>query len=228
MILKEVAMKRTCFFLLLFMFGGAFFGLHSMAAQDTVGGEKVSSGQPGFEQQPERNFKAAAEEYLKKEYEVSAEDLEKASAFMEQRAKTGSERTKASLNKSAQELDRLADDMEKGAVRSVQSMKETFARADRELANYYHEKAAESYARNEFKKAGRELKESARSLQQGMGWAGYEVEQGSQAAISRISRMGEDLEKGTKVAAADVKDGISSLGDEIRKFGNSLKDSGKG
>jgi hypothetical protein len=209
-------MKKVWIFLLIILFAGSLLETYAMAQNKTVQGA-ASTGQE------EKHFKAATEAYLNKEYKKAVDEIRKASAMVKQKAQSGSADMKASLDKTGRELDQLADNLEKGTLRSEKNLKDVFARADNELAKYYHKAASESYAKKEYQKAGTELKASAEHLKNGMEWAGHKIEKGAESAMDEGRRLGDKLIKGSKTMANEVEKGMSALGDEIKKFDEKLK-----
>ena len=192
-------------------------------AQDNASQGQTSAGQKWQNDKAENHFMASSKYFLKKEYHKSADEMRKGSEILKDKAKSAAEDTKQALNKDASELDQLADNIEKGTEKSVKNMKDLFARADNTLAKYYHEKASESYAKKEYKNAGHELKAAAAHFKEGITWAGQKGERGTETAIEESRRLGDNLVKGTKVAAGNVEKGMSSLGDEIKKFWDKVR-----
>ncbi len=205
-------MKKIWIPLLILFFTGSLSGTCAQAQ---------GTSEKSFEQ-TEKYFKAATEDYVKKEYKKAGDEVRKASAIVKQKAQNASADTKASLEKSGKDLDRLADNLEKDTVKSEREMKDAFARTDSGLAKYYHEAASESYAKKEYKKAGAELKASAEHLKSGMSWAGHKVEKGTESVLQESRNLGDKMITGTKTAAGKEEKGMAALGDEIKKFGEKL------
>jgi hypothetical protein len=97
--------------------------------------------------EPERYMQAAHESFLKKDVKATAAELRKAAAFVKLEAARAADDSKTGLVASATELEKLASDVEKGAVTSVEKLDSTFARAAHALANHHHKKAEEFWAK---------------------------------------------------------------------------------
>jgi hypothetical protein len=78
----------------------------------------------------------------------------KAAAFVKLEAARAAGEAKRSLVASATELEKLAGDVEKGAVTSVEKLDSTFAHTAHALATHHHKKAEESWARRNLSRPG--------------------------------------------------------------------------
>lgn len=192
-------------------------------SQDTGKQGNEAVGQKVQFDHPEKNFIAAQTYFLKKEYKKSAEEIRNGSEILKKKADQAGAETKEELMKSAKDLDALADNVEKGAVKSEKTLKDSFTRAHYALARYYKESASESFAKKEYKKAGQELKLSAMYLETGIKWTGNKIQKGTATVIADSRRMGDKLVKGSGRAADEFGKGMTYLGDEITKFGNNIE-----
>jgi serine protease Do len=170
----------------------------------------------------DESFHKARESFLKKDYIRSAAEIRKGAALLKKEAEQASGEGKEALRSSANELDGLADRVQKGAVDSERKLGQAFARADHALARYYHGRASESWARKAASETGRELKVAAGHLENALNWAGERVDAEAAGAIQEGKQIGERMEKGIGLAAPEVGKGIESLGGEIIRVGRKI------
>jgi len=178
-------------------------------------------------EEPETHFKAAHENFLKKDMKAAATEMRKGSAYLKMEASRASGKTKEILDASVRDLDGLADGVERGTVTSVRMIENAFAKAYYALAKHHYEKAEESFGKKTVKTVGHELKAAALYLEKGLAWAGHKVEAGTATVIKKTRHLGGKLLEGTGWATTEVGKGISSLGGEVEKLGKKIKSAGK-
>jgi hypothetical protein len=153
---------------------------------------------------PREKFQKARENFLKGDFgDAAAEVRQAASFFMSESAKAAGE-AKQDLIQSAQNLNKLADSVEKKAVSSEKDLDESFTRAEYALARYYQLKASEAWSRKEVSEAGLYLKAAGIQLEDAFTWAGRRIDEKSKEAIQKAKGVGERMEKGVAAAGSDV------------------------
>jgi hypothetical protein len=172
-----------------------------------------------FADEPEHYMKAAHKSFLKKDVKATAAELRKAAAFVKLEAARAADDSKTDLVASATELDKLADDVEKGAVTSVEKLDSTFARAAHALANHHHKKAEESWAKKQVKPTGHSLRAAAEYVEHGSKWTGKEVEAGSAEVLKGVREVSSKLIAGSGWVGEEVGKAIKKCGDETEKLG---------
>jgi hypothetical protein len=170
-------------------------------------------------EEPDHHFQNAHRSFLAKDYEKAAEEIRKGEAYVKLEAGRTSGDVKHSLDSSAQELEKLAVDTQKGTMTDVAKADTIFERADRALAQSHQIKAKESWAKKETVKAGYEMKAGALFLEQSADWTGSEAK-ASVSAVVRESRMlAGKLTEGSGYAVEEVGKGIDELGKAISDLG---------
>jgi hypothetical protein len=101
-------------------------------------------------------------------------------------------------------------------------MARVFAKADHALALQHRSKAAESWARNEYERAGYELKAAAHALESAAGWIGGAATAGVSATVEDVRSLGNELATGGNWTRAEVARDFASLGNGIDATGNHL------
>ena len=106
-------------------------------------------------------------------------------------------------------------------------MTEDFAKANHALALEHRSRAAESWARKEYDKAGYELKAAAHGLESAAGWAGREESADVSATVADVRALGDKLVSGATWTRDEVAKGFESLGSSInaldQKIGSTKK-----
>lgn len=168
---------------------------------------------------PGQHFQKAHEDFVKRDTKAAASEIRKGASFLTTEAEHGTGETKKALMVSARELERLADDVEKGTVTSAKKLDETFARADHALARHHLAKATNAWAKRENAKTGEALRSAGVYLEHGLEWTGGKVESGTKDVIHHSRVLAGKLIEGTGWVPAEVGKGLESVGNEIEKLG---------
>jgi len=175
-----------------------------------------------FVELPGEHFHKARENFLKKDTKAAAEEIRKGAAFLRLQAARATTEGKKGLVASVAELEKLANDVEKGTVTSAKTLDRTFARAHHALAKHHHLKAIEYKAKNDVRRTGHELKAAMVHLEHGFAWSGHELEAVSVKAIKDVGLLAGKLVEGTGWVAEEVGKAIEKIGQEIDKLGKLL------
>jgi outer membrane murein-binding lipoprotein Lpp len=170
----------------------------------------------------EQTFQKAKQDYLEKNMNSAAQQIQKSASFMKAKAAKASDKGKEALNTSAKELEKLADDVKKGTVTSVKRMEETFARAYVALASDSHIKSTESWTREEAAKAGDSLDSANKYLERSFAWAGQKIETSTKEAMKKSKELSLKLKEKSSMLAEDVGKSLKDTGNEIEKFGKRI------
>lgn len=178
----------------------------------------VSESQSSIEQ----TFQKAKQDYLDKNMNAAARQINKGAAYMREEAAKASDKGKEALTASAQELDKLADDMKKGAVTSKKRMEDAFARAHLALASNDHIQSTELWAKKEAAKAGTALESANKHLEKSIAWAGQKIEKGTNDVMKKSEEIALKLKKKGSLIADEVGKGLKDAGNEIEKLGEKI------
>jgi serine protease Do len=208
--MSQIIFKRLIILMFIVLIA-AFWAVPSQARTQA----KVAGEQNELDQQ----FHKAREDFLKKDFKDAVAEIRKGEAFVHQQAEQAAGGAKQALSASAQELDKLADQVQKKAVLSVKKLDEVFAHAHHALAKYYQVKASESWARKAVSETSHDLKAAAVHLENALTWAGHRLETGSESPIKEAKQVAEKLEKGTGWVDSEVSKGINAIEREIDETG---------
>jgi hypothetical protein len=170
----------------------------------------------------EQTFQQAKKDYLDKNINSAAEQIQKGASYMKAEAAKASVKGKEALAASAQELEKLADDVKKGTVTSVKRIEDAFARAYLALASDSHIKSTESWTRKETAKAGEALDSATKNLEKSFAWAGQKVEKSTKVVMEKSEELSLKLKKKSSLIAEEVGKGLKDAGNEIEKFGKRI------
>lgn len=178
-------------------------------------------------EEPQRHFGSAIEAYAKKDYQAAATEIRKATSYVRLEAGRATSEAKQALESSVTELDRLAVSVEKGVVKDEKALDKAFTHANHALALAHRAKAAESWVRKEYEKAGYELKAAAHGLESAAGWVGAESKAGAAGVVADTKALGDKLASGATWTREEVAKGFESLGQAINALGQKIGSSKK-
>lgn len=177
-------------------------------------------------EEPDAHFSKAHDSFLKQDYKAAATEIRKAVAYVKLESGRAVTDSQKALNASAQELETLAKDVEKGTVKDVKKLDDTFARADQSLAKSHYVKASESWGKKLYDKTGYELKAATHSLEKAASWAGNEASAAASTAVKDGRLVTGKLIAGTGWAVDEVGKAIDSVGQGIEQLGRKVAPSG--
>lgn len=167
----------------------------------------------------EQFFQKAKKQYLQRNMELAAGEIQKAASFMKAESEKASDKGREALTVSSEELGKLAADVKSGTVKSKKRLEEAFARAHLALASEAHIRATESWAQKESARTGTFLDTAAIHLERSFSWAGRKAEAGTQRVMKKTKELALKLKAKGSFGADEVGKGIQEAGDEIEKFG---------
>jgi hypothetical protein len=153
---------------------------------------------------PQEQFQKARENFLKGDFSDAAAAIRQAASFLMSESVKAAGEAKQDLIQSVQDLDKLADGVEKKAIGSENNLDESFTRAEYALARYYQSKASEAWGKQETSEAGQYLKAAGMQLEDALTWTRGRIDEKSKEAIQKAKDVGERMEKGVAVAGSDV------------------------
>lgn len=186
---------------------------YSQAAQGAQGQTVV---------EPKADFQKAHESFLKKDFHASAAEIRKGADYLRKEAESAGIKGKRMLTASGKELDKLADAVEKGAVKSDKKLKDAFSRAEYAVANDQYVKATDSWVRKEAKETGQALNSAADHTEQAAEWSGQKMKAGASKAMEEGRKVSGKLVEGTGYVKEEVGKALKNMGDAISGFGRKI------
>jgi hypothetical protein len=172
--------------------------------------------------EPQEHFQSARESFLKKDFQRAAEEIRKAAAFVKVEAGRAKDDGKQSLLTSVRDLDKLADEVERGTTSSVKQLDDAFGRADHALAAHHHRMAKEFETQKAAQKAGYELKAAALYVEQGLAWAGEKADASGAAAIQGAQTLAGKLIAEGGTVLDRFGQGYEAIGKAIQQLGQKI------
>jgi predicted nucleic acid-binding Zn-ribbon protein len=153
---------------------------------------------------PQEQFQKARENFLKGDFSDAAAEIRQAASFLKSESVNAAGEAKQDLIQSVQDLDKLADGVEKKVIGSENDLDGSFTRAEYALTRYYQSKASEAWGKKETSEAGQYLKAAGMQLEDALTWTRGRIDEKSKEAIQKAKGVGERMEKGVAVAGSDV------------------------
>ncbi len=173
-------------------------------------------------EEPQRHFTDAIAAYARKDFKAAATDIDRATGYLRLEAGRATGEAEQELNSSAAQLDSLSVAVGKGGVEGEQAMDAAFEKADHALALEHRAKAAESWARKDYGKAGHEFQAAAQGLEAAAGWAGEQATAAASATVADTKALGDKLASGAAYTRDEVAKGFESLGKGINALGRTI------
>jgi len=167
----------------------------------------------------EQNFQKSKQNFLQKDMKAAAYEIRKATAYLKSEADAATGKGKEALTASYGELEKLAGDVEKGAVTSVKKLDAAFARSYKALATNAHVKSTEAWAKKEINNTGKNLEAAADYLERGFSWTGEKMNAGTKKVIEESKDLSQKLKEDTGWVSDKVSKGLNDMGNEIEQFG---------
>lgn len=172
--------------------------------------------------EPEKHFEQARREFQKHELKPAGVEVRKGAAFLRVESGRGDTVSKEALLKSAGELEKLGDEMEKGTVNTVAPLNQGFARADLALAEHYHALAEQAKSEKDSVRTGRALEGAAYYVEKSAAWSGHRLEAGGSTAVRGAHTLADKLKNGAAWTGEEIGKALSAVGDETTKLAGSL------
>lgn len=173
-------------------------------------------------QEPQRHLTVAIQDYAKKDYKAAAAEVRKASAYVRLESARAVGEAKAGLDSADTTLEQSARALDKGAIEDAKTLDTAFAKAEHALALAHRARAADSWVRKSYDKAGYELKASAQDLESAASWTGGKAKSTAASAATDARAIGEKLASGGVWTRNEVANGFESLGSALNRIGRSI------
>ena len=171
-----------------------------------------------FPGEPQRSFRGGREDFLKKKYRTASQKIQKSTMYVKLQTLRAFGSTKTSLLDFEAALRKLAQDVEKGKIYSLERLDTTFAATQRGIARLHQEKAEEAYAQGELRAAGVELQAAKDMLGSAAVWTGDHVDPALIDCSEGAGEAAKRLIEGSDAAPADTLRALSDLRAQIARL----------
>jgi len=175
-----------------------------------------------FANEPKKSFRTAVGDFLNRQMRAAAAEIRKGAAYLKLEAARASGDAKKVLIDSVQELEKLANDVQKAAVADLKELQNAFARAEYALARHHYLKAVELRAKGDGQKTGRELQAAADYVDSGQVWLTQKMHEGVSDVVNEARLVSAKMVYGSGAAADEVGRAFEGLGKELDKFGSTV------
>ena len=160
----------------------------------------------------EGNLSKARESFLQNNYKAAAEDIRKTVAYMKTQEAKASSSGKRMLTASINELDKLADNVEKGSVTSVNTLDNAFSRAKDAITSNSQMRTAES-----------KTSQASSGVKNGLSWTGDKLKSGFVAVAKGTGWIVGKAVEGTGWVSKKTGSAINSAGLKVEHFGKNMQ-----
>jgi len=174
---------------------------------------------------PEQYFQDAHDSFLEQKWKDAANSIRDGAKYVQGAAEQAKGEEKKLLENSKDDLNRLADEVQKGAVKSVNQLNEAFSQTYQTLSKSQQMKATESWVKKQYVQAGDALRNASDDLERSANWVDGKLAEDSKTVIEKSRQVAEKLKEGTGWLASEVGDSLTALGKEVDDFGEKLKGS---
>lgn len=161
----------------------------------------------------------ARESFLTVDIRGAALRIRRVITKMEERGKDATDAGREAINKSAAELESLAQAVEQRRVASVRSLDEAFARANYALAQNHLLLAIRAQNQQARQRVGEELNSAVGHFQQGTQRLGQNLRQDEKQLIENTRQLAGRLIHGVGATADEIGLGIHSFGQRLEQVG---------
>jgi len=178
--------------------------------------------------QPGNHLTEARKYHENKDWKAAARELRTAAAFLTLEAARAEKKAKEGLDTSSQELKKLASDLDGGVVVTTKALDRSIAAASKALAVHHNVKAAESWAKKDYRTAAQAVKAASDYVNKAGTWAGHAASTGAEAAWDAATDAGEKTVEAGKDAgewsADKIQKGIEWTGSAIERLGKAMQE----
>jgi hypothetical protein len=173
-----------------------------------------------LDQDLDDHLQKAHEHFTQQDFLTAAADLRKAAALLKLEAGSAfTPEDKELLQTSAQELDKLAAELQEKAPVSGTELNHAIARAHYGSARHYYRQAMEDWTRKATAQAGHDLRAAADHVQQGLASAGVTLTAATRAALDEARWLAGKMIAETSFVLDRFGEGYQTIGHAIAGLG---------
>jgi hypothetical protein len=147
--------------------------------------------------QPQQHFAAAVQKLQQKETQSAAAELRIAANYIDMQASraTGQfQQDRQALSQASQQLNQLADQVQKGKINSPDQLTNTFAKSNLALAKLFQAKSENDLQSNKYDMAGHALQNAALSFRQALVWSKQQPPRETMDVINNARKVASNLQ----------------------------------
>lgn len=180
-----------------------------------------------FADQPLDELDIAQVEFVNDDKKRSASHIHRAAAWMRAEANRADDAIKSDMKKSAEELDKLGHDIDRGVVDSAHELRKPLSSAAAVLSRHHAKAAKKAQMRGDKKHAGHYLKASVTDLERAALWSGREVKKGGKFSVHAVREGADKVAEGGGWTVKELDAAIDWTGQEAKKLGEDIKSIGR-
>ena len=170
--------------------------------------------------EPAKSMEAAKTSFVAKDLSKASHKIKDAAKWVKKESCKVEAGSKAAVLKAGDDLDKLADGVKSGAVKSGQEINKAFAKTNCALAQGWKTTAEKTQQAGKDARAA--LTKSADYLVDAAKWSGTKLDQGTRATITAIKSAATKTADVAKAGTNEVKSWIGKIGHGIRSIKNKM------
>lgn len=173
--------------------------------------------------EPGRHMDRAREAFLIVDAGDAAAEMRKAATYLKISAGQAADGSKRALLRSAHELESLAHRVEAGTVKSVAELDAAFARALHALSHHHCLLAERSWAAEETRAAGKQMRAAVENLERAAARTGKALQTATREIGKDMRLISGKLIEGTGFAFDEVGKSFAALGRQVDDVGKRIE-----
>lgn len=167
--------------------------------------------------EPGKSFHEARQNFLLEEAKIAAADIRKGAAYLKMEKAVVKKEMQDVIAASEHDLEKLAQDVESGTVKSAKELDGVFARAHQVLAKSYITRATEAWAKKDATQTGHYLKTAITHFRSYLAWSGQKLDTATAASIRDCRTLAGKLIHGSGYMSEEVGKTLKNIAREIDK-----------
>lgn len=169
------------------------------------------------------HINSAHQNFLKKDFAKSADEIRAASARLKQDAQNAPAEASKEMKEAAAALDRAETDVRAGAMTDISKLDHDLAKANASLARFHALQATDAWVARNSRDAGREIVSAVDQVEAATKRLGHQLSSEDASFSSHARSLGIQLIEGAQVAEHDVGVTLRGLDREIDSLFRDLK-----
>lgn len=172
-----------------------------------------------FMEDPAAYLREGREHYLTNELKRAAFELRRGAIYLRAEASRASDEVAQKLKKAAAGIESLADEIERGKVKSVSRIDGELSRAYYTLSTHYYEMAEKASIKKDLTKLANRLSASVYYLDRAIERSGNRADSAARSLMNRANGVAAKIRRGTGYSIEELGRTLSDLGREIERTG---------
>jgi hypothetical protein len=171
-------------------------------------------------------MKQAEAAFEKRDTKGASDNMRKAAACMALESFGSYADAKGALEAEIEGLEQAGKEVEEGALKSRNKLRQRFARAQYALARAHHLQASDYHAQYYYGRALSSLSAAVLSIEHSAEWTGRKMKNSSEKTMQRIKSMSKRMREGGRVSPEEMSTAIQELKKVVTKMNSVVANNG--